>query len=190
MLNPACPSLVPLRPFDPRRFHADHLERVARMGGARKLLMPRRTARKPKPTVPPAQRYDPWSDDEVAEVLLDGTVVYREIHLVPRRPVADRITVRDIVRAAAAQCGVTIADVCSCRRNAAVMRPRLIAYWLSRYCTPRTLPEIGRAIGGRDHTSVLSGIRKVDRLLAAGDAELASDIAAIKARLGIEEHRE
>ncbi|RAI42935.1 helix-turn-helix domain-containing protein [Rhodoplanes roseus] len=60
--------------------------------------------------------------------------------------------------------GVTVTDMRSARRTAAVLRPRQMAMWLTRTMTPKSLPEIGRRFGGRDHTTVLHAVEKYERL--------------------------
>ena len=52
----------------------------------------------------------------------------------------------------------------SARRSRAVARPRQIAMYLSKQLTTRSLPEIGRKFGGRDHTTVIHAVRKVESL--------------------------
>jgi chromosomal replication initiator protein len=54
----------------------------------------------------------------------------------------------------------------SARRTKAIVRPRHVAMYLSRALTPRTLPEIGRRFGDRDHTTVLAAIRRIEGLMA------------------------
>ena len=55
----------------------------------------------------------------------------------------------------------------SARRSRAVARPRQIAMYLSKQLTQRSLPDIGRKFGGRDHTTVMHAVKKVDELRAA-----------------------
>ena len=55
-------------------------------------------------------------------------------------------------------------DMLSARRSRAVARPRQIAMYLSKQLTTRSLPEIGRKFGGRDHTTVIHAVRKVESL--------------------------
>jgi len=57
--------------------------------------------------------------------------------------------------------GVRWADIISQRRTADVMRPRHVAMWMARHHTRLSLPEIGRRMGGRDHTTVLHGVKKI-----------------------------
>ncbi|MEC8322980.1 MAG: helix-turn-helix domain-containing protein, partial [Pseudomonadota bacterium] len=59
---------------------------------------------------------------------------------------------------------VRMGDMLSARRSRAVARPRQIAMYLSKQLTTRSLPEIGRKFGGRDHTTVIHAVRKVESL--------------------------
>lgn len=60
-------------------------------------------------------------------------------------------------------------EIISVRRNAMIVAPRQKAMWLARYYTGRSLPEIGRQFGKRDHTTVLHAVRKWDARIAAGE---------------------
>lgn len=71
--------------------------------------------------------------------------------------------------------GIQRADMVSARRDLGIVRPRQIAMYLAKKLTLRSLPDIGRRFGGRDHTTVMHAIRKVTHLLTI-DPELAADI--------------
>lgn len=86
--------------------------------------------------------------------------------------------VKYIVSVVAAFYNVSVRDILSQRRSRDVMKPRQIAMYLAKTLTIRSLPEIGRIIGGRDHTTILHGVRKITRELEK-DRELARDIAQI-----------
>ena len=86
-----------------------------------------------------------------------------------------RLTVDDIQKAVASHYGVTPADICSKRRTQNVVRPRHIAMYLAKTMTTRSLPDIGRRFGGRDHSTVIHAVNKVTALLNAGDP-VADDI--------------
>jgi len=90
-----------------------------------------------------------------------------------------RIRVEDILRVVAKHYGVSRADLLSSRRTANVVRPRQIAMYLAKTLTLRSLPEIGRRFGGRDHTTVLHAVRKIEGLVQ-GDKGLAEEIDALK----------
>jgi 7,8-dihydro-6-hydroxymethylpterin-pyrophosphokinase len=77
--------------------------------------------------------------------------------------------VRLIVEAAAQRFGVSYLDILSSRRTARVVLPRQIAAHLARKHTARSLTEIGRLMGGRDHTTILHSCAKVEQLLARPD---------------------
>lgn len=66
-------------------------------------------------------------------------------------------------------------DFISQRRTAYVCKARQVAMYLARTLTPRSLPEIGRYMH-RDHTTIISGVRKIEKLLAEGDTVLAEDV--------------
>lgn len=75
-------------------------------------------------------------------------------------------TVADCVRAAAEVMGVPVRDIMSDRRDRATARPRQIAMWVARRATIATTAVIGRVIGGRDHTTVIYGVRTIENLRA------------------------
>lgn len=77
-----------------------------------------------------------------------------------------RVTVEDIQRQVANHYQVRMGDMHSARRSRAVARPRQIAMYLSKQLTQHSLPDIGRRFGGRDHTTVLHAVKKVDELCA------------------------
>jgi chromosomal replication initiator protein len=93
-----------------------------------------------------------------------------------------RIKIEDIQKLVATHFNVSRADILSSRRTANVVRPRQIAMYLSKALTLRSLPEIGRRFGGRDHTTVLHAVRKIDAL-AAKDGALSEEIELLKRML-------
>ncbi|VTZ28215.1 chromosomal replication initiator protein DnaA, DNA-binding transcriptional dual regulator (fragment) [Methylocella tundrae] len=93
-----------------------------------------------------------------------------------------RIKIEDIQKLVATHFNVSRADILSSRRTANVVRPRQIAMYLSKSLTLRSLPEIGRRFGGRDHTTVLHAVRKIDAL-AAKDGTLSEEIELLKRML-------
>ena len=74
---------------------------------------------------------------------------------------------------------IRMADMHSARRARAVARPRQIAMYLAKQLTPRSLPEIGKMFGGRDHTTVMHAVRRVDELRAA-DAAFNDDVENLR----------
>ncbi|MBL6599909.1 MAG: chromosomal replication initiator protein DnaA [Alphaproteobacteria bacterium] len=75
-----------------------------------------------------------------------------------------RVTVEDIQRQVATHFEIRLADMHSARRSRAVARPRQVAMYLSKHLTQHSLPDIGRRFGGRDHTTVLHAVKRVDEL--------------------------
>ncbi len=104
--------------------------------------------------------------------------------LVTGAPPADDVTVQvgTIIQAVCNYYGIRRNEVMSGRKTATVVRYRHIAMYLSRKFTRLSLPQIGNAMGGFDHTTILHGIRKMEGLLKT-DNRLALDIATIKAML-------
>ncbi|QGM44213.1 chromosomal replication initiator protein DnaA [Methylocystis heyeri] len=90
-----------------------------------------------------------------------------------------RVKIDDIQKLVASHYNITRADILSSRRTANVVRPRQIAMYLSKMLTLRSLPEIGRRFGGRDHTTVLHAVRKIEEL-AAKDQSLVEVIDLLK----------
>ena len=93
---------------------------------------------------------------ETAEVAIRDLVRNRE----PKR-----VKIEEIQKLVASRYNVSRSDILSERRTAAVVRPRQIAMYLSKVLTLRSLPEIGRRFGGRDHTTVLHAVRKIEKQL-------------------------
>ncbi len=94
-----------------------------------------------------------------------------------------RVTIDDIQRRVAEHYNIRLADMSSPRRARAVARPRQIAMYLAKQLTTRSLPEIGRKFGGRDHTTVMHAVRKVDELQTS-DRGLQEDIELLRRMLG------
>jgi chromosomal replication initiator protein len=93
-----------------------------------------------------------------------------------------KVKIEDIQRLVANHYNVSKADILSSRRTASVVRPRQVAMYLAKALTLRSLPEIGRRFGGRDHTTVLHAVRKIETL-SAEDNGVAGDIDLLKRML-------
>ena len=76
-----------------------------------------------------------------------------------------RITIDEIQRKVAEHYMLRLEDMHSARRSRNVARPRQIAMYLCKKMTPRSLPEIGRKFGGRDHTTVMHAVRKIEEMM-------------------------
>jgi chromosomal replication initiator protein len=90
-----------------------------------------------------------------------------------------RVKIEDIQKLVATHFNVSRADILSSRRTANVVRPRQIAMYLSKTMTLRSLPEIGRRFGGRDHTTVLHAVRKIEGLVS-NDSTLSEELELLK----------
>jgi chromosomal replication initiator protein len=90
-----------------------------------------------------------------------------------------RVKIEDIQKLVATHFNVSRADILSSRRTANVVRPRQIAMYLAKTMTLRSLPEIGRRFGGRDHTTVLHAVRKIEDLVSR-DSALNQELELLK----------
>ncbi|MBY0462052.1 MAG: chromosomal replication initiator protein DnaA [Alphaproteobacteria bacterium] len=93
-----------------------------------------------------------------------------------------RITIEDIQKRVCEFYNIKISDLLSSRRLQNIARPRQIAIYLSKLLTSKSLPEIGRKFGGRDHTTVLHSVRKVQEFCQS-DREFANDIDILRRSL-------
>jgi len=93
-----------------------------------------------------------------------------------------RVTIEEIQKRVAEHFNIRIADMHSARRARAVARPRQVAMYLSKQLTTRSLPEIGRKFGGRDHTTVMHAVKKVEELKSL-DASFDEDVEMLRRML-------
>jgi chromosomal replication initiator protein len=93
-----------------------------------------------------------------------------------------RVTIEEIQKRVAEHFNIRVADMHSARRSRTVARPRQIAMYLSKQLTARSLPEIGRKFGGRDHTTVMHAVKKVEELRQA-DTSFAEDVDLLRRML-------
>jgi chromosomal replication initiator protein len=90
-----------------------------------------------------------------------------------------KILIEDIQRKVADYYNIRLTDLLSPRRSRVVARPRQVAMYLAKTLTTRSLPEIGRKFGGRDHTTVIHAVRKIGELRQT-DAALNEDISVLQ----------
>jgi chromosomal replication initiator protein len=90
-----------------------------------------------------------------------------------------RVRIEDIQRIVARHYNVSKTELLSNRRTRTIVKPRQIAMYLAKVMTPRSLPEIGRRFGGRDHTTVLHAVRKIEDL-SGGDNTLAQELELLR----------
>jgi chromosomal replication initiator protein len=93
-----------------------------------------------------------------------------------------RVTIEDIQKKVAEYFKIRLTDMSSARRARAVARPRQVAMYLAKQITQRSLPEIGRKFGNRDHTTVMHACSRVNELMAR-DAALAEDVELLRQML-------
>lgn len=123
----------------------------------------------------------------LAHVTLTGTPITIEtaeaaIRDLVRNRDPKRVKIEDIQKLVASRYNVSRSDILSERRTAAVVRPRQIAMYLAKVLTLRSLPEIGRRFGGRDHTTVLHAVRKIEKALNE-DVTLSDEVELLKRML-------
>ena len=92
------------------------------------------------------------------------------------------ITIEDIQQKVCDYYNVKISDLLSTRRMQVIAKPRQIAMYLSKILTPKSLPEIGRRFGGRDHTTVMHSVRRVEEE-CANDREYSNDVEVLRRSL-------
>ncbi|WP_199556466.1 chromosomal replication initiator protein DnaA [Sandaracinobacteroides hominis] len=123
-------------------------------------------------------------------VIAYGNLVGRKLDLdFTREVLADvlrahsrKLTIDEIQRRVADHYALKINDLISPRRAREVARPRQVAMYLAKMLTPRSLPEIGRRFGGRDHTTVMHAVKRIEELRAT-DHELDRDISQLRRAL-------
>ena len=90
-----------------------------------------------------------------------------------------KITIEEIQKKVAEHFNIRITDMHSPRRSRSVARPRQIAMYLAKSITSRSLPEIGRKFGGRDHTTVMHAVKKIEELKLS-DVNFNEDLELLK----------
>jgi chromosomal replication initiator protein len=93
-----------------------------------------------------------------------------------------RVTIEEIQKRVAEHYSIRLADMHSPRRARLVARPRQVAMYLAKQLTSRSLPEIGRKFGGRDHTTVMHAVKKIEELRST-DSSFAEDIELLRRML-------
>ena len=90
-----------------------------------------------------------------------------------------KVTIEEIQRKVAEHYNIRLSDMIGPKRLRAVARPRQVAMYLSKQLTSRSLPEIGRRFGGRDHTTIMHGCKKIEELMST-DSQLADDLQMLR----------
>ena len=90
-----------------------------------------------------------------------------------------KITIEEIQRKVSEHYSIRLSDMIGPKRLRTIARPRQVAMYLAKQLTPRSLPEIGRRFGGRDHTTIIHGVRKIEDLMSI-DSQLSDDLQLLK----------
>lgn len=93
-----------------------------------------------------------------------------------------KLTIDEIMKKVCEYYNVRMTDMVSPRRSRSIARPRQMAMYLAKKLTPRSYPEIGRKFGGRDHTTILHGVRKIESLITT-DSQIAEDAQILQRKL-------
>ncbi len=93
-----------------------------------------------------------------------------------------KVTIDEIIRKVSDHYNLRMSDLLSARRARAVARPRQVAMYLSKMLTSRSLPDIGRRFGGRDHTTVIHAVKKIEELKKT-DGQIAEDVELLRRML-------
>jgi chromosomal replication initiator protein len=93
-----------------------------------------------------------------------------------------KLTIEEIQRKVAEHYNIRLSDMIGPKRLRAIARPRQVAMYLAKQLTPRSLPEIGRRFGGRDHTTIMHGVRKIEDLMST-DSQLSDDLLRLRRAL-------
>lgn len=97
-------------------------------------------------------------------------------------PLGPAHPITTLLRSASQQFGLSMDELLSRRHHPHLARARHVVMFLATEISFMSFPEIGRRMAHRDHTTVMSGVRKMRRLLSEGDVQLASDIEAVRMR--------
>ena len=93
-----------------------------------------------------------------------------------------KITVEEIQRKVSDYYNIRLSDIIGPKRLRSYARPRQVAMYLCKQLTSRSLPEIGRRFGGRDHTTVMHGVKRIEELKTT-DGQIAEDVEMLRRAL-------
>jgi len=93
-----------------------------------------------------------------------------------------KMTIEEIQRKVSEHYDIRLSDMLGPKRTRSLARPRQVAMWLCKQLTSRSLPEIGRKFGKRDHTTIMHGVRKIDELRQS-DSQIADDLELLRRAL-------
>ena len=93
-----------------------------------------------------------------------------------------KVSVEEIQRKVSEHYNIRLSDIIGPKRLRAYARPRQVAMYLCKHHTSRSLPEIGRRFGGRDHTTIMHGVKRIEELKAS-DGQIAEDVEMLRRQL-------
>lgn len=162
--------------------HTQHVQRQRRFAAAstrhaENISLQRAAAKAAMEQSPPAPKVHPIVMDDTMDAWVE---MHRQMFSTPAD--APTLCIKKIQNVVADHYGVTRLDILSHRRTWDVVRPRQVAMYLAKMLTTRSLPEIGRRFGDRDHTTVLHAVRKFEALIAR-DPSIAATINALTVAL-------
>lgn len=120
-----------------------------------------------------------WGDLTHKEVTVEHA---REVLADVIRVSERKVTIEEIIRKVADHYNLRVNDILSARRSRNVARPRQVAMYLSKQLTSKSLPEIGRRFGGRDHTTVIHAVKKITELKSS-DPAIEEDVELLRRAL-------
>jgi hypothetical protein len=164
-------------------FADDHCKTAADvLASARRVQALRQASYKPRPAPPPTVKAPPPPRPRV--VIAEPPPAVAPAPLADDPPVSyRRISVRAIMKATADYFNLPLNCLLSARRHHSLVRARHVGMHIAFNLTQLSYPAIARAMGDRDHTTILHGKRAIERLLEAGDIDIAAAVKEITARL-------
>ena len=93
-----------------------------------------------------------------------------------------KVTIDEIIRKVSDHYNLRMSDMISARRSRVIARPRQVAMFLAKTLTSKSLPEIGRRFGGRDHTTVIHAVKKIEDLKHK-DLQIAEEVEILRRML-------
>ena len=93
-----------------------------------------------------------------------------------------KVTIDEIIRKVSEHYNLRMSDMISARRSRVVSRPRQVAMFLAKTLTSKSLPEIGRRFGGRDHTTVIHAVKRIEDLKYK-DLQIAEEVEILRRML-------
>ena len=204
---PRCEKMIFHRELEANLYVCPHCRHHMRLGAARRLeiLFDEGECHRielPKVAVDPLKFRDQKryterlreahakTGEQDALIVAHGTLVGRDITIEMTQEVLHdllrasdrRVTIEEIQKRVAEHFNIRLSDMHSARRSRAVARPRQVAMYLAKQLTTRSLPEIGRKFGGRDHTTVIYGCEKIGEEINA-DSRLRQEVVTIRDKL-------